>query len=198
MYANSGIKASALKSLLSRDPWIQGFNIEHDSHSIGGVAMETLLTASKNQVGKLREHIGIVIPLSAIETELIPNRWSVESDDLEGAVHTAELDFSFSLCKSNESYIIGDMVIERAKSHSVLGSLGLAKIILDEQVAGRQIIPAQLQGVRQVIFPRTILRDVNGDRNFAYLRWCAGWVLGFVRVDHSRFVFGDVMPRAIQ
>ncbi len=138
---------------------------------------------------------GIVTPISALETGLVPSGWVVVSDDLEGDIDIANLDFGYSPCEASESYISGDNMLKRATATKAIGSLGFAKYVLDEQAAGRQVIPEELQGQKYIICFRTILEGSSGRRHVAYLRWVGEqWVVGFRWID-SGFDSSDVVPR---
>lgn len=98
----------------------------------------------------------------AQDTGLVPNGWTVESDDVESAIDLAKLDFTYSPCGEDEDYIFGDEMLKRAKAAKALGSLGFAKLVLDAQAEGRDIIPTYLPGMNHIILPRTVLRDLQG------------------------------------
>ncbi len=146
----------------------------------------------------IRKASSLVVPSRAQDTGLVPEGWAVWSDEVENDVCLAQLDFCYSPCAWNEEYIYHDAMLERVKAAKTLGSLGLAKIILDEQKAGRQIIPVKLQGKKTILFPKTIIVHAGGDHCLASMPWYEGkWYLEFIWLDNS-FNSSMVVPREHQ
>jgi hypothetical protein len=133
-----------------------------------GTALEDEIVATIIKFSK--QVSGIITPVSAIETGFVPNGWSLISDELEGDVDTTKLDFNFAPCNKIGSSISGDVMLERCiATPNIIGSLGFAAEVLNAQEVGRDIIPSKLKDRKCVIFPKTILRDIYGDRRVACL-----------------------------
>jgi hypothetical protein len=111
---------------------------------------------------------GIETPVSAFATGLVPDDWTVEKDSFGKDIELSKVSFDCRVCKQSY-YIKGSAVIELAAASSIQSGLGFAKIILDEQAAGRQVIPTGLRFKIALLFPRTVLRDLDGDRRFPAL-----------------------------
>lgn len=107
---------------------------------------------------------GIFNPVAAIETGLVPRALTVKSDDLEGDIDLTRLDFFSCPVREKEPWNKGITMMERAKTAQAIGSLGFAKLVLDAQAEGKDIIPAELRG-NLIILPRTILDSDNQDRD---------------------------------
>lgn len=135
---------------------------------------------SDPQVGKL--HGGIITPVRAQDSGLVPNGWEVKSDNLEGDINLANLDYSSCPVQAGELYVSGDTMLARAGN--AYGSLGFAAALLKAQVEGKEIFPIRSRGKHYFLMPRTILLDGNRRRRVACFGWDGGqWVLGFSDLD---------------
>jgi hypothetical protein len=181
--------------------------------------MKNSLTPSDNQVGKLYDRLlsaarksledklletivlfskkasGIFTPIKAQDTGLVPAGWKVISDDLEPEINLAKLDLNYCPVHDDESVINGDTLLKRAKEVNVLGSLGFAKLVLDAQKQGKDIIPPELRG-KYIVCSRTILQGDNGSQRVACLYWNGEqWVLNFYWL-RSCFYRNARLPRS--
>ena len=122
---------------------------------------------------------GIVTPVRAQDSGLIPNGWSVESDDLEGDISLANLDYSSCPVQGgDDGYVGGDTMLARAGN--AYGSLGFSAALLKAQSVGKEIFPVESRGKHYFIMPRTILLDAYQDRGVAYFGWDGRrWALDF-------------------
>lgn len=111
-----------------------------------------------------RKANGIITPVAAKDTGLIPNGWEVESESLEGDIDLANMDYSFCPVREGESHIDGDTLLQRAREAGAFGSLGLAAKLLKAQDEGKEIFPVESRGKHYFIMPRTKLRDHDGHR----------------------------------
>jgi len=133
--------------------------------------MTPFVTATESQT---RKPLGIVSPVRAQDTGLIPKDWTVEADVPEGEINLAELDYS----------------LDRFQLARAFGSLGLAVELLKVQRAGKEIFPVESRGQHYFFMPRTILLDGKGNRYIPYFAWNGGskqWVLNFSK-HHSLFL----------
>lgn len=135
---------------------------------------------------------GIITPIRAQDTGLIPNGWTVESDNLEGDINLANLDYSSCPVREGESYVSGDTMLQRAGN--AYGSLGFVAALLKAQDEGKEIFPVESRGKHYFVMPRTILLSDGRRRGVAYFRWGGerwvlrfGWLVSRFRV-HARFV----------
>jgi len=139
----------------------------------------------------------IVTPLPAVETGLVPRDWTIVKDELEGILNISGLDFQFcprmdgdgvdtpGRDAGSRGWVPGwhwrinpDLLLARSRQAEAIGSLGLAKILLDAQNKGNDIIPKELRDKAYIVFPRTILHSFDGYDWFTYLRWKDGrWKL---------------------
>ena len=137
--------------------------------------------------------LGIITPVTAEESGLIPNGWTVYAKDgvrqdfLEGDISLANLDYSICPLQDGDGdYVNGDTMLERATKAHAYGSLGLAAALLKAQEEGKEIFPVESRGKHYFIMPRTILLSGVRDRGVAYFYWSGGsrrWVLNFHWVD---------------
>ncbi|MBI2459022.1 MAG: hypothetical protein HYV53_00535 [Parcubacteria group bacterium] len=98
---------------------------------------------------------GIITPVRAQDTGLVPNGWTIKSDNLEGDISLANLDYSSCPVREGEKYVGGDTMFERAGN--AYGSLGFAAALLKAQDEGKEIFPVESRGKHYFIMPRTIL-----------------------------------------
>jgi hypothetical protein len=131
--------------------------------------------------------LGIYTPVRAHYTGLVPDGYAVESDDLEGDVNVANLDFNTCLVREGDGdWMRGDPMRVRAKEVQAIGSLGFGKIVLDAQKEGKNIIPIELRDKAYIILPRTVLRDRDCVRYAACLDWISSqWVPSIDRLDQD-------------
>ena len=125
----------------------------------------------------------MVSPLSAMETGLIPEGWgwTVEKDDLEGDINLAKLDFDY--CPVSD-----EVTLDRAdKVEGLVGSLGFAKIVLDAQKEGKDIIPAELRSRVYIVCSRTVIRDGYGYHRVAALVGGGPWVIRWLHLSEGFF-----------
>jgi len=134
---------------------------------------------------------GIVTPIAAKDTGLIPQGWKVKKggDRLEGDVDLAKLDYSSCPVRDDEEYVSGETMMKRAKEVNAIGSLGLAADLLKAQDEGKEIFPVESRGVHYFIMPLTELQDDDGDDgsgNVAYFNWNGKrWKLNFNWLDNN-------------
>jgi hypothetical protein len=151
---------------------------------------------------------GIVTPVRAEASGLIPDKWSVyvkggvRQDFPESEVDLGKLDYSKGPVKDGEDYVNYDTMLERARELHAVGSLGLAADLLKKQEEGKEIFPVESRGNHYYIMPLTELEDSGGDRNVAYFYWISElmqWVVDFswYDVDFDRYV-RFVCPREDQ
>ncbi|MDP3899950.1 MAG: hypothetical protein Q8Q23_02605 [bacterium] len=135
---------------------------------------------------------GIITPVRAQDTGLVPRGWEVKSDNLEGDISLANLDYSSCPVREGETYVNCDTMLERAGN--AYGSLGFAAALLKEQEEGKEIFPVESRGKHYFIMPRTVLIADDRYREVAYFDWRGRrWVLRFFWLgsrfsDDSRFV----------
>jgi len=141
---------------------------------------------------------GIITPVCAQDTGLITDSWTVKSDNLEGDINLANLDYSSGPVREGESDVNGDTMLERAGN--AYGSLGFAAVLLKAQDEGKEIFPVESRGKHSFIMPRTVLLGVDRlHLRAAVFFWHGGrWELAFFylldgRVFDSSFRF--VRPR---
>lgn len=159
-----------------------------------GVELEDGLLAVIVRFAKKASGI-IVAPISAEDTGLVPNDWEVESDDLEGEINLAAMDYHFSV-RGDTSYIVnGYTVLQEAGN--AYGSLGFAAVLLKAQDEGKEIFPVASRNKHYFFMPRTILLDDRRGRYIAYFDWIGGrWALDFHLLDDHLFGRGRfVRPR---
>lgn len=144
---------------------------------------------------------GIITPVSAQDTGLIPAGWTVESDSLEGDINLANLDYSSCPVQEGDGgYVNGDTMLARAGN--AYGSLGFAAALLKAQKEGKEIFPVESRGKHYFIMPRTILLGGRRGRRVACFDWDGRrWVLGFRWLgvsfdDGDRFVRPRELPSA--
>jgi hypothetical protein len=132
---------------------------------------------------------GIVTPVRAQDTGLIPEGWTVESDSPEGDVNLAKLDFTVCPVRDGDGdWVGGETMLKRAVEVKAIGSLGFGKMVIDAQKEGKDIIPVELRGKVYIILPRTILLVRDRYRRVAYFYWsdkAAEWVMSFYYVGYS-------------
>lgn len=141
---------------------------------------------------------GILKPVRAQDTGLVPEGWTVDFDELEGDVDLTKLDFSYCPVNDNDKdgLISGDTMLKRAKQIQAIGSLGFAKLVLDAQKEGKDVIPPELRGKVYIICSRTGLRDSYRGQHVPFLHWGGErWVLHFSWLDFSRFFRHVRLPR---
>ena len=158
------------------------------------------ITALRTFAKKL---LGIVTPVPAEQTGLIPQKWSVmvrddvKQDSPEGDVDLSQLDYSLCPVRDGEEYIGGKTMMARAKEDKkVVGSLGLAFDLLRAQDEGKEIFPVESRGKHYFIMPLTELQGGDGRGLVAGFIWSDDkrrWVLYFDWLDnrfnrHDRFV----------
>lgn len=116
---------------------------------------------------------GIVTPVRAEDTGLIPQSWKVKKggDRPEGDVDLAKLDYSTCPVRKDEEYVSGETMMKRARELGAIGSLGFAAELLKAQDEGKEIFPVESRGVHYFIMPLTELQDVDGNGGVAYFRW---------------------------
>ena len=120
----------------------------------------------------------IVTPVRAEDTGFVPGGWTVKSDNLEGDISLANLDYSSCPVREGDSYVGGDTMLERAGN--AYGRLGFAAALLKAQEEGKEIFPVESRGKHYFIMPRTILLDGGRYREVAYFDWDGErWVLNF-------------------
>lgn len=130
------------------------------------------------------KHSGILTPIRAQDTGLVPEQWKVEKDELEGEVILAELNFDYCPVLDDEHLINGDTLLQRADEANVIGSLGLAAELIRAQDEGREIFPIESRDKHHFSMPRTILRSSHGGRHVPDFTWCrSGWILCFRGLD---------------
>ncbi len=123
---------------------------------------------------------GIFTLMAAKDTGLVRDGWTIESDD-PCNVDVAKLDYSYCPVKAGEGSINGTVLLERACG---IGCLGFGKLVLDEQKAGRNVIPVELQGKIYIPLTRTILRNRYDDRYVPCLHWNGSeWCVIFFWLD---------------
>ena len=121
---------------------------------------------------------GIITPVRAQDTGLLPNGWEVMSDNLEGDINLANLDYSSCLVQAGEPYVSGDTILARAGN--AYGSLGFAVALLKAQEEGKEIFPVESRCKHYFLMPRTIMFDGVRRRRVPCFRWYGEqWVLGF-------------------
>lgn len=123
---------------------------------------------------------GIVTPVRAQDTGLVPSGWKVKNDKLEGDVDLAKLDYSTCPVYDGEDYITGGTMMKRAVEAGALGSLGFAAGLLKAQDEGKEIFPVESRGKHYFIMPLTELQDGGGGGFVAYFHWRGDrWVVYF-------------------
>ncbi|MDP2708876.1 MAG: hypothetical protein Q8O93_02395 [bacterium] len=140
---------------------------------------------------------GIITPVRAQDTGLIPNGWTVKSDSLEGDINLANLDYSSCPVREGETYVSGDTMLQRAIEAKAYGSLGFAAALIKEQEEGKEIFPVESRDKHYFIMPLTVLIGVGRGREVACFDWDGErWVLSFRWLD-DYFLDGDrfVRPR---
>lgn len=144
---------------------------------------------------------GIITPVSAEDSGLIPNGWTVRVKDgvrqdfPEGEVDLAKLDYSICPVQDGDDhYVNGDTMLQRAIKAKAYGSLGFAAVLLKEQKEGKEIFPVESRGKYYFIMPLTELFDGRRDHRVACFDWGdERWVLSFPWLDsnfndNARFV----------
>lgn len=139
----------------------------------------------------------IITPVRAQDTGLIPNGWTIESDDPEGDVSLGSLDFSYCPLQPDKLHIRDYMISKEPGNiifkwpDNVCGSLGLAAEFRKAQKEGKEIFPVESRGKNCFIMPLTILLDADKNqilakpnRRVAFFTWVGGeWVLYFFWLD---------------
>ncbi|MEK7617667.1 MAG: hypothetical protein AAB410_00815 [Patescibacteria group bacterium] len=148
-----------------------------------GTELEDEIAASITKFSKRAS--GICTPVRAEETGLVPSGYTVESDDLEGDIDIANLDFDTCPVREGDGdWVSGDTMMARAKQVKAIGSLGFGKLVLDKQKEGKDIIPVELRGKVYILLTRTVLRRRSGSRCVLYLRWDGKrWVVDVYWLD---------------
>ena len=137
---------------------------------------------------------GIVTPVRAQNSGLVPSGWQVTKDDPEGDINLANLDYSSGPVQAGETYISGDTML--ARKGNAYGSLGFAAAKLKQQEEGKEIFPVESRGKHYFIMPRTVLLDGGRGRRVAYFYWDGRrWVLYF-RYLHRNFRCSDRFVRS--
>ena|GEM_PF-5308265 len=137
---------------------------------------------------------GIGVPLRAEDTGLVPNDWTVYSEELEGEINLAKLDFGYSPFPPGRSSISGNVMLKCAEEAGAIGSLGFARIAIDAEKRGEHIIPPEFHGERYIILPRTVLRE-HGTLYVACLRHAGmGLLLNFKSLAIG-FILGATILR---
>lgn len=167
------VRAAARKSRLTS---------QHFQNGLGypGTGLEDEILATVVRFAKRVS--GIFTPLPAQETGLVPEGWDVVSDNLETEIDVTMLDFTSRPLQEDEEWIGIVTMIERIGN--AYGSLGFAKLMLDAQEEGRDIIPVKRRGLVYIL-PRTILRDRMGARGVGFLGWDLLWALDFTSLHSS-------------
>ncbi|KKW22822.1 MAG: hypothetical protein UY65_C0014G0003 [Parcubacteria group bacterium GW2011_GWA2_51_12] len=115
---------------------------------------------------------GIVKPIPATQTGLVPSSWEVHKDKPEGRVDLAILDYSVCPVHRGEECVTHYVMMKRAKQVKAIGSLGLAAALLKLQDAGREIFPAEFRGNSYFIMPLTELQYcLYGEHAVVCMRW---------------------------
>lgn len=123
---------------------------------------------------------GIVTPVAAKDTGLVPEGWEVKKDCLEGDVDLAKLDYSFCPHHENEVYISSMTMLKEAAEVGAIGSLGFAAALLEAQNEGKEIFPVESRDKHHFIMPLTELHPVGGATRIPAFSWRGwGWVLVF-------------------
>jgi hypothetical protein len=132
---------------------------------------------------------GIVTPVRAEDSGLIPDKWSVyvkggvRQDFPESEVDLGKLDYSKGPVQDGDGdYVDYDTMMKRAKELRACGSLGLAAALLKQQEEGKEIFPVESRGNHYYIMPLTELEDSFGDRFVACFIWDSEleqWVVDF-------------------
>jgi len=142
---------------------------------------------------------GIITPVRAQDTGLIAGGWSVESDNPEGGISLANLDYSTGPVQEKDGgYVDGDTMLARAGN--AYGSLGFAAALLKAQEEGKEIFPVESRGRHYFIMPRTVLLHDYRHRRVACFDWDGQqWVLAFGWLsddfhDDVRFVRPRELP----
>ncbi len=196
------LRASARKS---------GTTEEHFQAALGfpGTGLEDDIAAViRKYANKVR---GIVTPVRAEDTGLMPNGYSVyvtkdgvRKDRLEGDVELANVDYICPLRDGDGDYISGEVMLQRSIEMKAIGSLGYAFALLKAQEEGKEIFPVESRGKHYFIMPLTEVLDVSRSRRVAYFNWherSRRWVLSFPWVDRyynrrDRFVVPRELPLA--
>ncbi len=143
---------------------------------------------------------GIITPVRAQDTGLVPNGWEVKSDNLEGDISLANLDYSSCPVREGEQYVSGGTMLQRAGN--AYGSLGFAAALLKAQDEGKEIFPVESRDKHYFVMPRTVLLDDDRSRRVAYFDWSGKrWVLKFAWLGNyffgsARFVRPRELPSA--
>ena len=120
---------------------------------------------------------GIVTPVRAEDSGLIPNGWSVYvrkgvwQDFPEGDVDLAKLDYSACPVHEGKEYVGSESMMKRARELGAIGSLGFAAELLKAQDEGKEIFPVESRGVHYFIMPLTELRGDVGSGGVAFFHW---------------------------
>lgn len=145
----------------------------------GGSFQDQAVEVVKKLVKKVR---GIITPARAQDSGLVPQRWSVKNDKLEGDVDLAKLDYSACPVRDDEEYVTGATMLKRARECGAIGSLGFAAALLKAQDEGKEIFPVESRGVHYFIMPLTELQDGDGLGRMAGFYWGSErWRLNFFR-----------------
>lgn len=154
----------------------------------GGIFQDQVVEVVKKLVKKAR---GIITPVSAQDTGLVPTHWKVRNDKPEGDVDLAKLDYSACPVRENEDYVSGATMMKRARELGAIGSLGFAAELLKAQDEGKEIFPVESRGKHYFIMPLTELQDDVGNGGVACFGWDGSrWALrfGFLGSRFSRRV----------
>lgn len=134
----------------------------------GGIFQDQVVEVVKKLVKKAR---GIITPVRAQDTGLVPKNWKVRNDKPEGDVDLAKLDYSACPVHEDEESVSGETMMKRVKELGAIGSLGFAAALLKAQDKGKEIFPVESRGVHYFIMPLTELQDDGDDGVVAYFRW---------------------------
>ena len=157
-----------------------------------GTAMEEEIAAILLKYTKMAH--GIVTPVSAEDTGLIPKGYSVyvtpqgvRKDRLEGDVELGNVEYICPLRDYDGDYIDGEVMLERSVELKAIGSLGYAFALLKAQEQGKEIFPVESRrSLHNINMPLTELLIDKRVRFVAYFSWSEKtqcWVLRFRPVD---------------
>ncbi|MEK7651628.1 MAG: hypothetical protein AAB351_00235 [Patescibacteria group bacterium] len=172
------LTTEAVDSVLDEQDTFTGDQLQA-VHANGGVFKQELATTYRAFVLSFaRKMLGIVKPVRAQDTGLVPLGWTVKSDSLEGEINLVNLDYSSCPVQDGETYVNGDTMIEG--SAGAYGSLGFAATLLKAQEDGKEIFPVEFRGTHYFVMPRTVLLDGHRRRRVACFDWGGKrWVLDF-------------------
>lgn len=125
-----------------------------------------------------RKALAMITPIRAQDTGFVPAGWGVQSDDLEGGINLANLDYSSCPVRDGETYVNGDNMPKRLAG--AYGSLGFAAALLKLQDEGKEIFPVESRDKHHFVMPRTILLDSFRNRRVTYFRWQGKYWMLFI------------------